>query len=164
MKLAFAAFSLILAASLPFASQPQADSKTVQELQNLVRAWDDAYVKADTETLGRLLADEFEFVAGQKKTDYLGSLKTRPPNSVQSAVSSDLKVQVYDDAAIVTGLDTITIKNAGQTMVTRWLYMDVWIKRGGRWQCVKTYSTPLQNRERTGAPMRSAREVVVGAD
>ena len=119
-----------------------------QELRRLVQTWDEAYVKGDTETLGRLLADEFEFVGGPKKADYLASYKTRPANSIQSAVSSDLKVQVYDDAAIVTAVDTITIKKDDQNQVTKWLYLDVWIKRDGRWQCVKTYSAPLQNRER----------------
>jgi hypothetical protein len=107
-----------------------------------VQAWDESYVKGDTATLDRLLADEFSFVGGPKKADYLASFKSRPANSVQSAVSTDIQVQVYDDAAVLTGIDTITINNAGQTLVTKWLYMDVWVKRSGRWQCVKTYSGP----------------------
>src|ERR1043165_4694558 len=106
MKLAFAAISLILAASLPLESQPQVDSKPVQELRNLVRTWDEAFVKKDTETLNRLLADEFEFVGGPKKADYLASFKTRKAN-IQSAVSTDIRVQVYNDVAIVTGVAAI---------------------------------------------------------
>jgi hypothetical protein len=57
-------------------------------------------------------------------------------------VSTDIQVQVYDDMAIVTGIDAITIKDVAQDLLTKWLYMDVWVKRGGRWQCVKTYSAP----------------------
>lgn len=112
-----------------------------QDLRKLVQMWDEAFVKKDTETLNRLLADEFEFVGGLKKTDYLASLKNRKAN-VLSAVSTDIRVQVYDDVAIVTGVDAIIIKDAGQDLLTKWLYMDVWVKRGGRWQCVKTYSAP----------------------
>lgn len=112
-----------------------------QELRKLVQTWDEAYVKGDTEILGRLLADEFEFVGGPKKADYLASFKTRKAN-IQSAVSTDVRVQVYDDMAIVTGVDAIKIKDVGQDLLMKWLYMDVWIKRGGRWQCVKTYSAP----------------------
>jgi len=112
-----------------------------QELRKLVQTWDEAFVKKDTETLSRLLADEFEFVGGPKKADYLAATKTRKAN-IQSAVSADVRVQVYDDMAIVTGVDAITIKDAGQDLLTKWLYMDVWVKRGGRWQCVKTYSAP----------------------
>jgi ketosteroid isomerase-like protein len=118
-----------------------------QELRKLVQTWDEANVKGDTETLGRLLADEFEFVGGPKKADYLASFKNRKVN-VLSAVSTGVRVQVYDDMAIVTGLDEIRIKDVGQDLLTKWLYMDVWVKRGGRWQCVKTYSAPSQNRER----------------
>lgn len=112
-----------------------------QELRKLVQTWDEAFVKKDTETLNRLLADEFEFVGDPKKADYLTSTKTRKAN-ILSAVSTDVRVQVYEDMAIVTGVDAITIKDVGQDLLTKWLFMDVWVKRGGRWQCVKTYSAP----------------------
>ena len=143
MKLIFAALGFILIASLSLESQtPQAygDPKMVQEMSALVRAWDDANVKSNTATLDRLLADEFTFVGGPKKAEYLASFKSRPADAVQSAVSTDIQVQVYRDAVVLTGLDTISGKNKGQPYVSKWLYMDVWIKRGGRWQCVKTYS------------------------
>ncbi|HXT64562.1 MAG TPA: nuclear transport factor 2 family protein [Pyrinomonadaceae bacterium] len=143
MKIVFTVITLISFAFLGSTHSNKDDVET--ELRKLVQTWDEAYVKSDTETLGGLLADEFEFVGGPKKADYLASFKTRQI-AVASAVSSDLKVQVYDDAAIVTGLDTITIKKDDQNQVTKWLYLDVWIKRGGRWQCVKTYSAPLQSR------------------
>jgi ketosteroid isomerase-like protein len=126
--------------------KPNSDGKVEQELRSLVRAWDDAYVKGDTATLDRLLASEFAFVGGPKKSEYLSSFKSRS-FMVESAVSTDIQVQVYGDTAVLTGLDTITGKNKDQTVVSKWLYMDVWIKRGGRWQCVKTYSMPVQNRE-----------------
>jgi ketosteroid isomerase-like protein len=112
-----------------------------QELRKLVQTWDEAFVKGDAETLGRLLADEFEFVGGPKKADYLASFKSRKVN-ILSAVSTDVRVQVYDDMAIVTGVDALTIKDVGQDLLTKWLYMDVWVRRGGRWQCVKVYSAP----------------------
>jgi ketosteroid isomerase-like protein len=118
-------------------------AKVEQELQNLVRMWDEAYVKGDTATLDRLLADEFAFVGGLKKAEYLASFKSRNL-AIESAVSTDIQVQVYGDTAILTGLDTITGKNKDQTFVTKWLYLDVWIKRGGKWRCVKTYSAPAR--------------------
>jgi len=122
------------------------DGKVEQELRSLVRAWDDAYVKADTATLDRLLAPEFAFVGGPTKAQYLDSFKTRT-FIAESAVSTEIQVQVYGDSAVLTGLDTIKGRNKDQIVVTKWLYMDVWIKRDGRWQCVKTYSMPAPNRE-----------------
>ena len=68
-------------------------------------------------------------------------MKAKSPDSfIESAVSSNVQVQVYGDMAVLTGLDTIKGKNKGQPYTSKYLYMDVWIKRGGRWQCVKTYS------------------------
>jgi len=64
---------------------------------------------------------------------------------IDSAVSSDIQVQVYGDTAVLIGLDTITGNTKGQTYLTKWLYMDVWIKRNGRWECVKTYSSQAKN-------------------
>jgi len=142
MKIALTIITIVLGALVtPIYASKDRTADTEQELRKLVQRWDEAFVKKDTETLGRLLADEFEFVGGPKKAEYLASFKTRKANII-SAVSSDVRVQVYDDMAIVTGVDAITIKDVGQNLLTKWLYMDVWVKRGGRWQCVKTYSAP----------------------
>jgi len=117
-----------------------------QELRNLVRTWDESYVKGDTAALDRLLANEFAFVGGLAKAEYLASFKSRSTDLIiDSAVSTDLHVQVYGNAAVLTGLDTIAGKNKGQPFVIKWLYMDVWIKRNGRWECVKTYSSQAKS-------------------
>ena len=132
---------IVLAMSLNTFGQTPNNGKAKAELElaNLVRAWDEAYVKADTSTLDRLLAAEFAFVGGPAKAEYLASFKSRS-SKIDSAVSTDVVVQVYGNAAVLTGLDTISGKNNGKPFVSKWLYMDVWIKRNGRWQCVKTYS------------------------
>lgn len=117
------------------------DAKVEQELRNLVRAWDEAEARGDAATLDRLLADEFSYVGGPAKSAYLDFVKAKSPDTyVESAVSTNVQVQVYGDFAVVTGLDTVKGKNKGQAYVSRWLYMDVWVKRSGRWQCVKTHS------------------------
>ena len=148
MKTTLSILALLLASFVVGSAQVpkfDRDGKVEHELRNLVRAWDDAYVKADTATLDGLLAPEFAFVGGPKKAEYLDSFKSRS-FIAESAVSTEIQVQVYGDTAVLTGLDTIKGKNKDQTVVTRWLYMDVWIKRDGRWQCVKTYSMPAPNR------------------
>ncbi|HYT49979.1 MAG TPA: nuclear transport factor 2 family protein [Pyrinomonadaceae bacterium] len=138
---------LMLVVSMPAVTQGQAKKvnrrlAVERELRKLVRLWDDADVKRDTATLARLLADEFTFVGGPTKREYLDSLRSLSPDSfTESAISTDVRVQVYGSTVIVTGVDTIAGKNKGQPYVNKWLYMDVWIKRAGRWQCVKTYST-----------------------
>ena len=134
-------FLIILAAAVTVAWATSDQAKDEVQLKQLVQTWDAAFVKGDTATLDRLLAAEFAFVGGPKKAEYLASFKTRPADAVQSAVSTDFQVQVYGDTAVLVGLDTISGQNKGQPQVTKWLYMDVWVKRDGRWQCVKTYSS-----------------------
>src|ERR1041385_9186404 len=146
MKLSMLLFASMLLLSLARSAPAQTDrqSKVEQELRDLVHTWDEAFVKADTTTLDRLLASEFAFVGGPKKADYLAWLKTRPADSVQSAVSTEIQVQVYGDTAVVVGVDLISGQNKGQPTSNKWLYMDVWVKRDGRWQCVKTYSSAVK--------------------
>lgn len=153
MKVVLVALALVLFLAIPVAAQKKnrdRDGKMMadlRELKSLVRTWDDAYVRKDTATLDRLLASEFAFVGGPTKAEYLASFKSTDL-VIESAVSTDVQVQVYGDTAVVTGIDTITAKNKGQTLVTEWLYLDVWVKRDKRWQCVKTYSMPVQNRRK----------------
>jgi len=110
-------------------------------LRDLVRAWDEAIVKGDADVMDRLLANEFMFVDGLRRAAYFISIKTKSADTyVESAVSDDVRVQVYGNTAVVTGVDTIKGKNRGQPYENKYLYMDVWVKRDGRWQCVKVYS------------------------
>src|SRR5215204_3458183 len=108
--------------------------REIIELRNLVRMWDEATVKGDALTLDRLLADEFTFVGGARKAQYLESVKSKPADTfVESAVSDAVQVQVYGDTAVVTGIDTVKGKNRGQSYENKFVYLDVWIKRAGRW-------------------------------
>ena len=148
MKYVCRVILIVLTLSLVSSAQtpPKDDAKVEQALRNLVRAWDEAYVKGDAAILNHLLADEFAFVGGPRKAEYLDSFKSRPADLVDSAVSTDIQVQVYGDTAVLIGLDTISGKNKGQPYVVKWLYMDVWIRRSGRWQCVKTYASPQNDK------------------
>jgi ketosteroid isomerase-like protein len=118
----------------------------IAKLRDLVREWDDATVKGEAAALDRLLADEFAFVGGVRRKAYLDSVKTKSADTfVESAVSQNVQVQIYGDTAVVTGVDVIKGKNGGQPYDNKYLYMDVWVKRAGRWQCVKVCSNPTSN-------------------
>src|SRR6266446_5717774 len=57
------------------------DPGAIKELKNLVRMWDEADVKGDAITLNRLLAEEFTFVGGPSKAEYLASFKSTSPDT-----------------------------------------------------------------------------------
>lgn len=147
MKRVLLLTSLVLFASLVTNGQAnkdrdtKRDTKVAEELRGLIQVWDKALVNNDVATMDRLLAVEFAFVGGANKVAYLTSLKPNPDTAVESAVSTQIEVQVYGDTAVLTGLDTINGNSKGVPFMAKWLYMDVWLKRSGRWQCVKTFAT-----------------------
>ena len=64
------------------------------------------------------------------------------PVYVRISPASGRNELIYGDTAVVTGLDTIAGMNKGQPYTAKGLYTDVWIKRDGRWQCVRTHASP----------------------
>lgn len=151
MKRILFTLALIVCAGASFAlgqtkdKKSERDLKVEHELRAQVRQWDEADVKRDVAMLNRLLADEFAFVGGIDKRKYLAFVESGDAG-IESAVSDNVKVRVYGDTAVLTGLDTIKGKRKGQEYVERYLYTDVWVKRGKRWQCVATQSELLKGK------------------
>ena len=138
------AFLLLLAFVLVINAQSQnvyRDEKVAAELIALVRQWDAALVKHDTATLDKLLAAEFT-LSGLPKAAYLAHVKSSR-NDIVSAVSGEFDVRVYGDTATLIAVDEIKSGKNGET--TEWYrYIDVWVKRDGRWQCVVTESSQVK--------------------
>lgn len=118
------------------------NEKVENELKELVRLWDAASVKRDVKTLDRLLADEFT-LSGTSKADYLAFIAA-PETVIESAVSDNFDVRVYGDMALLIANDTITSRRNGAKVVDVYRYIDVWLKRDGRWQCVATESHQIK--------------------
>lgn len=124
-----------------------AQGKTEQDLIQLERDWCTSSVKRDSAILGRILADDYTGVgsrgAKETKAEALASLKDMT-SSVDVCVDTDLKVRVYGDAAVVTGLATRSGTNKGVAFKDRqYLWTDTFVRRDGRWQCVASQSTVI---------------------
>jgi uncharacterized protein DUF4440 len=118
------------------------DEKVERELIELVRKWDNASVKRDVATLDLLLADEFT-LSGTTKKEYLAFVKSSP-DVIESAVSDNFDVRVYKDMAVLIARDTIKLERNGVKVVEVYRYIDVWLRRAGRWQCVVTESYAIK--------------------
>lgn len=114
------------------------NEKVERELKALVLEWDTAMVNRDVTTLDRILADEFT-LSGTPKSQFLAFVKA-PGTMIESAVSDNFDVRVYKDTAVLIANDTIKSNVNGVPVVNVYRYIDVWIKRAGRWQCVATES------------------------
>jgi ketosteroid isomerase-like protein len=119
----------------------QAPSTLERDLVKLENDWGTAWQKKDAAFLQKLFADEY------LSTDQDGNTFTKTQDlanvadkgtSMTSFALTDLKVHVYGDTAIVTGLNTIKAAFKGKDTSGAYRFTDVFVKRDGRWQVVAT--------------------------
>jgi len=120
-----------------------------EELLKLERAFADAIIKNDLESIGRIVADDWIIV------DPNGEIvdRTRFFEVIKSGAlthdimeSEDFRVRVYGESAVVTAITSTKGKFMGQEFSTRERATDVFVKRDGRWQCVLTHLTRFATR------------------
>jgi hypothetical protein len=110
----------------------------------LVHAWEKAIVDGDVGTMDRLLA--YELVGTDPegliwdKTKYLDHVKRRA-FQVAGVDLRDIRIQVYGDAAVETGMGVGHYDQAKPPWIAARGHITerftrTWIKRHGTWQCV----------------------------
>jgi ketosteroid isomerase-like protein len=149
MKGILAAVVLALAVSCQALAQakpaaPAPSSSVEQELIKLENDWNNALVKRDVAALSRILADDYASIDPDDgsiitKAQSLADLKSGA-DVVTSAVSDEWKVRVYGDTAVVFGRETVKEEYKGKDVSGQYRFIDTWIKKDGRWQCVATAS------------------------
>lgn len=104
---------------------------------------DDALVQMDLEALDRLYAHEYLAMGNtgrvRTKLEVLADFRDQPLN-YESRDTRDVIVRLYGDTAVVTGLLLAKVRD-GRTAERR--FVNVWVKRNGRWQLVVHQSTPV---------------------
>ncbi len=132
--------SLAVTLAALLASGVHADSSEAERLEALEQRWLAASVAHDVATLRDLLADEFVDVSYQgtlrRKADLLGA--SAAPAKTRQALS-ELAVRLYGDAAVVTGVNTVTADDGSFTVRLR--FTDVFAKQSGRWRAVSAQET-----------------------
>jgi len=110
-----------------------------QAIVALFEAGDRALMAADVDALARIFADDYvqyDAAGGaftkQQVLDNLRTSAIRYP----SIVSTGRTIRLFGDMVIVHGSEADEVETAGQRFSVRYLYMDVGLKRGGRWQIV----------------------------
>jgi len=110
----------------------------------LENAWNRALEAKDVQALNTLLANTFLSVeidgSVTSKTEFLASIKSADYQASQ-AVNEQSNVQVYGDAAVVTGIYREKGTNKGKPYQRRGRFTDTWVKQNGGWQCVASQST-----------------------
>ena len=131
---------ITLVALLAFGLTPQnQDTAAVKELMRLETVWNEAQKNGDADSLDKLWADDLEVTVPRmpvmSKPEVLGFARSGRMR-FQRYQTSDVKVRVYDDAALVSGRLQRTRTLNGKTLDDDWRFLKVYVRRDGRWLVV----------------------------
>jgi uncharacterized protein (TIGR02246 family) len=127
-----------------------------QQIEQLFEDGDRALVAANVAELSRIFADDYlqynESGQASTKQDVIRKLSSGEIRYV-SMVSTGRTIRLLrDDVAIVHGSEVDMVEQGGERLPVRYGYMDVVMKRDGRWQIVASQLAKAQER----APLSSA--------
>lgn len=125
----------------------QADT-TVRHLIALEQQWNDAILRNDSAAAGAFMAEEWSEITSD------GSVLTRAGDLAElvggyqatSLRLSDIAVRVYGDAAVVSGVSEEQSSYRGKDTSGRFRWMDVWVRRAGKWVCVESTVATIGSR------------------
>lgn len=108
-----------------------------------------AIIKNDAEAVGRLLADDWIIIDPEggivDRARFLDVIKS---GSLTHEVmeSSDARVRIYGNTAIVTALTATKGSFSGQPFTTSERATDVFVKENGRWLCALSHLTKFNKK------------------
>lgn len=112
-----------------------------EEIIQLFKDGDRALMSANVAELQRIYADDYqqynEMGAVTTKQELIEKL-TNGTLRLLSMASTGRRIRLFGDFAVVHGSEDDEIERDGQRFVVRYLYMDVVVKRNGRWQIVES--------------------------
>ena len=132
---------------LPVKANAQDNDRTnPQSLIQLEGSWNEAFYRKDVSFLERVLADEFiaTYEDGSQGNRAKEIALTKEFNQqVDSARQEDFVVKLYGDTAVVWFTLHLLGPRQGQQIAVDLRYVDVFVWRANRWQCVSSHSTKV---------------------
>ena len=118
-----------------------ADQDVVATMKQLAQEWGDSSVANDPDRLGRILADDWSSFGGSGKSTgkeaFLASMKAGK-HKLESFELGPMDVKVLGDVAVVQGIVTEKRTDDGKDTSGKYVWMDVFVKRGDKWLCVRS--------------------------
>ena len=115
-------------------------------LIKLERDWDYAYHHGDIKFIENVLATEFiATYAEGGRADRAKELQLAADfnQQIDAVVLDEFIVHVYGDTAVVHFTQKLTGPSKGQPLTVTFRYIDVFVMRDGRWQCVASQSVKV---------------------
>jgi ketosteroid isomerase-like protein len=124
-----------------------AGSRAVEELKQAERDWTAGEKAGDAEKIAHLLADDWAGLGfdGKKvnKQQYLADFKSGA-QKFESIEMGPMDVRVFGDIGVVQGSDTEKSSYKGKNSSGKYVWMDVFQKKDGKWQAVRSEVTKVQ--------------------
>ena len=133
---------------MPMLATAQEKSPDGTKILALEKKWTEAYKQRDISLLSSLLAEDFVITVEDGSTyGKEGYISHSADSSVHVGVaeSSELKVHMHGNVAVVTGAYHERGDSKGKNYEYRDRLTDVWMKIAGKWQVISShYSVPLK--------------------
>jgi ketosteroid isomerase-like protein len=121
--------------------------ETEQEILQLESQIFAAVKNQDTKTLSLILTDDFVYRSpGSREVgrDEFLKIISSFPVKILSLWGEELKVTVYGETAVLTGLQLSKTKNSDdQEQISAVMFTDVFLRRGGQWLLALAHATDL---------------------
>lgn len=131
------------------ARSPPPDDRQLADSLELIRleaVWNDAHVRGDAEALDHLWANGLVVtVPGMSvmtKPDVIGFVRFGRMRFLRYE-TSDLRIQVYENAALVTGRPERARDFEGRVIADHWRFTKMYVRRTGEWRVVAFHASQL---------------------
>ena len=121
----------------------QSDQEILIQLE---RDWDAALQRKDVRFIENILADEFVVTSGDgRRGDKAKELTLAAEfnQQIDSSTQDEFTVKIYGDTAVVRFTQHLVGPSQGRRLEGTYRYLDVFVWRAGRWQCVASQSTKV---------------------
>ena len=139
------ALLVVLAGCKSTAVQPSAAAVDSAAIAKAHEQWIRAFQQHDPTLIEPLLADDLVYYGPEPFNKQHLMQHVRDTSFTLASVSQhELRVRVLGsarDVAVATGAVNAKGRRAGEAYDLRNRYTEVWVKRGGRWQCVAGQET-----------------------
>ena len=135
---------LSAAAAFQLGGAPPVQDRDSLELLRLEGVWNQAHVQGDTTTLARLWVEDLVVTVPEmpvmSRADLLRFWRSGR-SRITRYETTDLRVRVYANTAVVTGRLARERNFNGRVVTDDWRFMKVYVRRAGRWQVVAYQAT-----------------------
>ena len=129
------------------AQQESTDSKSEQEVKQMIEKYREAFLRHDIPTLEKIWADDYVFVNGfgevLTKAQRLANLRSGATTLESINEEEKPTVRAYQNSAVATSRVTLKGQYSGQPVSGQYRSTLVWVKGPNGWQLVANQLTPL---------------------